>query len=53
MVFVLIMASSFVVTTLLGVLMAMRFGRSRRWASFCLVVGVVVPLAMLLVRAAA
>jgi hypothetical protein len=46
LIFVVIMAVSFIVTTVLGVIMAVRFGRSRRAAVWCLVLGVVFPVAM-------
>ena len=46
--FVLLMALSFVLTTILGMVMALRFGKSRRAALYCLAAGVVVPLAVIL-----
>ena len=46
--FVLLMALSFVLTTILGMVMALKFGKSRRAALYCLVAGVVVPLAVIL-----
>jgi hypothetical protein len=52
-VFVLLMAASFIVTTILGVLMAIRHGRSRRMAFFCLAFGVLAPLVLVLIRALA
>jgi hypothetical protein len=45
--FVVLMALSLVVTLLLGVLMAFRFGH-RRSAAICVVIGFVVPLAVIL-----
>jgi hypothetical protein len=51
LVFVLIMAASFIVTTILGVIMAIQYGRNRRAAFYCLVFGVVFPLVLVLVRA--
>jgi len=50
-IFVVIMALSFIVTTLLGVVMAIKFGRSRRAAFYCLAFGVVFPLLLVLIRA--
>ncbi len=49
-VFVLGMAVSFVITTVLGVVMAFKFGRSRRAAFYCLVGGAVVPLLFVVAR---
>jgi hypothetical protein len=51
LIFVLIMAVSFVVTTILGVVMAIKYGRSRRAAYYCLAFGVAFPLALILIRA--
>ena len=51
--FVLVMAFSFILTTVLGVVMAVKFGRSRRAAYGCLAVGVAVPLLIVLIRALA
>jgi hypothetical protein len=48
--FVLLMAVSFIATTILGVLMALKFGRSRRAAIYCLAAGVLVPLSLVLIR---
>jgi hypothetical protein len=48
--FVLIMAMSFILTTILGVVMALKYGRSRRAAVWCLVFGVVLPLALVVSR---
>src|SRR5208337_4801593 len=48
MVFVVVMALSFFLTTVLGVIMAFKYGRSRRAALYCLVVGVAVPLGLVL-----
>src|SRR5436190_21168797 len=36
MMFVVIMAASFILTTILGVIMAIKYGRSRRAAVYCL-----------------
>lgn len=49
-VFVLVMAMSFMLTTLLGIVMAFKFGRSRRVALYCLAVGIVVPSVLVLLR---
>jgi hypothetical protein len=48
--FVLLMAVSFIVTTVLGVVMAIKYGRSRKVAYRCLAVGVLVPLMLVLIR---
>lgn len=44
------MALSFVLTTVLGVVMAFKFGRSRTAAMVCLAFGVVIPVALVLWR---
>lgn len=49
-VFVLLMSLSFIVTTLLGVVMALKFGRSRRAAFYCLAFGVGFPIVLVLIR---
>ncbi len=43
-IFVVVMALSFVLTTVLGIMMALKFGKSRRAAVYCLVAGSVFPL---------
>jgi hypothetical protein len=48
-VFVLVMAASFVLTTLLGIVMALKFGKSRRAAVYCLAAGVAFPLAVVVI----
>src|SRR5579872_3083504 len=48
--FVLVMSMSFIITTLLGVVMAVKFGRSRRETFGCLAFGVLFPLVLVLVR---
>ena len=47
--FVLVMAMSFIVTTILGIIMAMKFGKSRRASLYCLAAGLVFPLAVVLI----
>ena len=49
-IFVVTMAGSFIVTTVLGVVMALNYGRSRKAAVYSLAIGVVIPLALILVR---
>ena len=49
-VFVIVMAMSFILTTLLGVIMAVRFGRNRKAALFCLALGLMIPGVMVLFR---
>lgn len=51
--FVLLMSVSFIVTTILGVVLAVKFGRSRRAAWGCLAFGVLFPLVLILLRALA
>lgn len=48
--FVLAMAVSFIVTTILGVVMALKYGRSRQAACCCLAGGVLFPAVVVLVR---
>jgi hypothetical protein len=47
--FVLAMAVSFIITTILGVVMAVKFGRSRRAAYYCLAIGIAFPLALVVI----
>jgi len=49
--FVVVMAVSFIVTTILGVVMALKLGRSRKTAYCCLAFGVLFPLVLVLLRA--
>ncbi len=49
-IFVLIMAVSFVITTILGVVMAIKHGGSRRAAYYCLAFGVVFPIALVFIK---
>jgi hypothetical protein len=49
--FVLVMALSFIITTILGIVMAVKFGRSRKAAYCCLAFGVLFPLILVLIRA--
>jgi hypothetical protein len=49
-VFVVIMAVSFVISIILGVIMAFKFGRSRRAALYCLGLGVAMPSVFVLLR---
>lgn len=46
--FILLMALSFIVTTILGVVMALKFGRNRKAAFTCLAAGVLCPLILVL-----
>lgn len=48
-VFVIVMAVSFVLTTILGIVMALKFSKSRRAAVYCLAAGVVFPLAVVVI----
>lgn len=48
--FVIVMAARFILTTILGVIMAVKFGRNRKAALWCLALGVVIPGVMVLVR---
>jgi ABC-type proline/glycine betaine transport system permease subunit len=49
-VFVIIMAVSFIISIILGVIMAFKFGRSRRAALYCLALGVTIPSVLVLLR---
>jgi hypothetical protein len=51
--FVTVMAASFILTTILGVVMALKFGRSRRAAFYCLTIGLLIPSGLVLVRVVA
>ena len=48
--FVLAMSVSFIISTILGVVMALKFGRNRKAACGCLALGVLLPLMAVLVR---
>src|SRR4051812_25154577 len=52
-IFVLLMASGFIVSVMLGIVMALKLGRGKRAAVYCLVGGVVIPLAIIVVTALA
>ena len=47
---VILMAVNFIVTTILGVVMAIKFGRSRRAALCCMAFGAVCPFVFVLLR---
>ncbi len=47
---VVLMAVSFIITTVLGIVMAVRFGRSRNAAWISLGLGVVIPLCLVFLR---
>jgi hypothetical protein len=47
--FVVLMALAFITTTLLGILMAVNYGRNRRTAYYCLAFGVAFPLLLILI----
>ncbi len=49
--FVLLMAASFILTTLLGVVLAVKMGRNRKAAYACLAFGILFPLVLVLIRA--
>lgn len=48
--FAMVMAVSFIITTVLGIMMAFKYGRSRRAAVFSLAAGVFVPAVLILWR---
>lgn len=47
-IFVLVMAVSFIFSTVLGVIMALKYGRNRRVALYCLALGIGLPLTFVL-----
>jgi hypothetical protein len=49
--FVLLMAIAFIITTILGIVMAVKYGRNRRVAYYCLGFGIAFPLLLILIRA--
>ena len=49
-IFVLIMTVSFIVMTILGVVMALKYGRSRRAVYCCIAFGVTFPLLLIFIR---
>jgi len=48
--FVLMMALAFVVTTILGIMMAVKYGKNRRAAYYCLGAGVVIPVLLIVIQ---
>ena len=48
--FVLVMAVSFVISIMLGIIMAFKFTKSRKAALVCLALGVIIPVALVLLR---
>ena len=46
--FVLLMALAFIITTILGIVLAVKYDRSRRAAWICLALGVVIPMALII-----
>jgi len=51
MAFVLVMALSFVITTVLGIWLALSVGKNRRAALYCLAAGILIPAAMIVLAA--
>src|SRR6266481_4197686 len=49
-VFVIVMSLSFILTTILGAIMAVKFGRNRQGASYCLAFGLGIPAMLVLFR---
>jgi hypothetical protein len=49
-VFIVVMALAFVSTTILGIIMALKYGRSRKTAIYCLIFGVAFPLLLIVIR---
>lgn len=47
---VIVMAGSFVISILLGIIMAFRFTKSRKAAFICLALGMVIPAVLVLLR---
>ena len=50
-IFVLMMALSFIATVVLGIVIALRTGRNRKAAFWCLAAGVIIPLLFVVLRA--
>jgi hypothetical protein len=48
--FIVVMALAFIVTTILGIMMAVKYGRNRRAAYYCLGLGVAFPLLLILIQ---
>lgn len=48
-IFVMLMAISFILTTILGVVMALKYGTSRRAAIGCLLAGVLLPIVIIVI----
>jgi hypothetical protein len=49
-IFVIAMTVSFIVTTILGVMLALKYGKNRRAVYFCLAFGIIFPLALIFIR---
>jgi len=47
---ILVMALSFAATIILGIILALKVGRNRKTAVYCLALGIVVPLILVLLR---
>jgi hypothetical protein len=50
--FIVLMAMAFIISTILGVIMAVKYGRNRRAAYYCLAFGVAFPLLLVLIQLA-
>ncbi|HXS67216.1 MAG TPA: hypothetical protein VN761_00135 [Candidatus Polarisedimenticolia bacterium] len=48
--FILVMAIAFIITIILGIIMALNQGRNRRKACYCLAFGIIFPLLAILIR---
>jgi hypothetical protein len=49
-IFVIIMALSFILTIILGVILAIKYGRNRKTAFYCLTLGVIIPAVFVAMR---
>jgi len=49
-IFVIFMALGFIISTVLGVIMAVKFGRNRKAAFYCLAAGIIIPSVPILFR---
>jgi hypothetical protein len=47
--FIVLMAIAFIITTILGIMMAVKYGRNRRAAYYCLAFGIIVPLLLMFI----
>jgi hypothetical protein len=49
-VFIVMMSIAFIITTILGIIMAVKYGRNRRVAYYCLAFGIIFPLLLIVIQ---